>query len=467
MSGFLGWLKSNVIIVVLGILTVVPLPVAWFVASGMNSKLREERQSEATKALRDVESSTVTYTLPVLSEGEEPVSDSGPPNAAKTEFYRAERAKREAMLATVRERAAAFNDKGRGVLVEGLFPQPANKAAEQLLVFDMAKRAQATGGDALVSAYDELFRSLRVRPALDAEVLRDQLAARKSALMAQIAPGIAENEIEASAREQIEQRLVEQRLGTLETHARDTSYYGDASMLPPAVPTTVPTLAPTLETCFNWQADYWLVAEVLTALASANDRFDTRGVGGNVLDGVVKRVEAIRFEPMVSAAAIAQAQFQGSEFAEVPEETGAHGRPTGGSDREFGSFSPTPRAGGAGVNQTISLSESFTGRKPGESELFDVRIVEVTLVASYEKLPELINAISSSNFMTVLDADVFAVDPWDMIAQGHYAGADYPVRVELEIETLWLRSWTKQFMPPKVRGALNIPEETATEEGPA
>lgn len=466
MSGFLGWLKSNVIIVVLGILTVVPLPVAWFVAGGMNSKLREERQSEATKALRDVESSTVTYTLPVLSEGEEPVSESGPPNAAKTEFYRAERAKREAMLATVRERASAFNDKGRGVLVEGLFPQPASKAAEQLLVFDMAKRVQATGGDALVSAYDELFRSLRVRPALDAEVLRDQIAARKSALMAQIAPGIAENEIEASAREQIEQRLVEQRLGTLETHARDTSFYGDASMLPPAVPTTVPTVAPTLEICFNWQADYWLVAEVLTALASANDRFDTRGVGGNVLDGVVKRVEAIRFEPMVSAAAIAQAQFQGSEVDEAPVELGGHGRPVAGSDREFRSPSPRSPAGG-NAGQPLVLSESFTGRKPGESELFDLRIVEVTLVASYEKLPELINAISSSNFMTVLDADVYAVDPWDMIAQGHYAGADYPVRVELEIETLWLRSWTKQFMPPKVRGALNIPEETATEEGPA
>lgn len=455
MSGFLGWLKSNFIIVILGILTVVPLPVAWFVAGGMNSKLREERQSEATKALRDVESSTVTYTLPVLSESEEAVSDSGPPNAVKTEFYRAERAKREAMLATVRERAVAFNAKGRGVLVEGLFPQPASKAAEQLLVFDMAKRVQATGGETLVSAYDELFRRLRIRPAQDAEVLREQIAARKSALMAQIAPGIAENEIEVSARQQIEQRLVEQRLGTLETHARDTSFYGDASMLPASIPTSVPAVAPTLEMCFNWQADYWLVSDILTAFAEANDRFDTRGVGGSVIEGVVKRVESIAFEPMVSAVALAPTPTE--EFSEGGSAHGAdYARQRAENPAAYGA---APGAAPGGV--------SFTGRKQGENDLYDVRVASVTLIASYEKLPELVNAISSSNFMTVLDADVYAVDPWDMVAQGFYLGTDYPVRVEMKVETLWLRSWTTQFMPTKVRQALGIVDENATEEGPA
>lgn len=456
MKGFLTWLKANVVIVILGILTVVPLPVAWYIAGGMNSKLREERQSEAQKALRDIEGANVAYTLPLLGEGQEPISDDGPPNAIKTEFYRAEREKRESMVATVRERAVEFNAKGRDVLVDGLFPQPASKAAEQLLVFDMAKRVQATGGENAVSAYDELFRRLRIRAPLDSEFLREQIGARKAALMTQMAPGIAENEIDEVARAQISQKLVEQRLGALETHARDTSFYADATILPPSVPRTVPTVAPGLVECFNWQADYWLVSDVLSALASANDQFDTRGVGGNVLDGVVKRVESIAFAPMVSG------------VAQVPGQTEDLGRDLGGHGRPMGSSPAQPRAPQSSVapGAEVTFGESFTGREPSEGDLYDIRKVKVTLIASYEKLPALINAISSYNLMTVLDADVYAVDAWDQIDKGFYAGTDFPVRVELEIETLWLRSWTTQFMPPDVRSILGIAEET-TEEEPA
>lgn len=457
MKGFLTWLKANILIVILGILTVVPLPVAWYIAGGMNSKLREERQSEASKAYRDIEGANVTYTLPVLSEDGEPIADQGPPNAIKTEFYRAEREKREAMVAAVKERAVAFNAKNHGALVEGLFPEPARGAPAQLLPFEMAKRVQATGGETGVSAYDELFRRLRIRPALDPDFLREQIGARKAALMTQMAPGIAENEIDEIAWNQIVQKLVEQRLGALETHARDTSFYADSSVLPLAVPRTVPTVAPSLVACFNWQADYWLVSDVLSALASANDRFDTRGVGGNVIDGVVKRVESISFGPFVSAQSLAQAPG-----AEPVGEIGGHGRPLdSGRDRPA-----APRQSSA-AGAEVLFGESFTGRNASEGELYDVRKVRVTLIASYEKLPALIDSISSYNLMTVLDADIYAVDAWDQIEQGYYAGTDYPVRVELEIETLWLRSWTKAFMPPEIRAALGIADETASEEDPA
>ncbi len=460
MSGVLSWLKSNIIIVILGILIVVPLPVAWYIAGGMNSTLRQERQSEASKALRDVESAKVTYTLPVLDANEAALRDEGPPNAIKTDFYRAERVKREAMVASVKERAVEFNSKNRSVLIQGLFPEPERGAPAQLLPFEMAKRVQATGGENAVSAYDELFRRLRIRPALDAEILREQIAARKQALMSQIAPGISENEMEESARAQINQKLVEQRLGALETHARETSFYADASVLPDAVPKSVPSVAPNLQLCFNWQADYWLVSDILTALTEANNQFDTRGVGGNVIDGVVKRVESISFQPMVSELT---AQASGEDMFSSEPLTGdaalrAQTRARVLQERNMASSSsPTAAVGG----------QSFTGRATGESDLYDVRVVKVTLIASYQKLPALINAISSYNFMTVLDADIYAVDPWDLISNGYFAGTDYPVRVELEIETLWLRSWTKEFMPPGVRQSLGIVDETGTEEGPA
>jgi len=87
-------------------------------------------------------------------------------------------------------------------------------------------------------------------------------------------------------------------------------------------------------------------------------------------------------------------------------------------------------------------------------------------LASYEKLPALINSISSYNFMTVLDADIYAVDQWEQVENGYYAGTDFAVRVELEIETLWLRSWTKEFMPASVREQLGVAADEPT-DGPA
>ncbi|GAB5496499.1 MAG: hypothetical protein Phyf2KO_15790 [Phycisphaerales bacterium] len=448
MSGFLSWLKSNMIIAILAILTIVPLPVAWYLSSGMNKSLREERQSEAQKALRDVNGATVSYSLPTLSADEPPVEDNSPPNSVKTQFYKAEREKREAIIAKVKERAIEFNSKDRGVLLEGLFPEPASLASGQLLQPQFAEIMVATGGDESTSAYDRLFDRLRINEPVDTDTLREQLAARKAALMNQLAPGTAEEEIDEATREQIKQQLVEQRLGTYETHARDTSFYANADILPSSVLRTAPLAQPSLVDCYNWQFTYWVIEDVLTAFVEANDRFDSSGVGGNVLDGVVKQVESIEFSPVVSV----ESGQQSSSSDMFPPREGRDGQSGRNSSR-------LQSAEGAGVG-------TVTGRSAEESNLYDVVPVQVTLVASYEKLPALFDAISAHNFMTLLDADIYAVDQWMQIEDGFYAGTDFTVRVEMTIETLWLRSWTKEFMPPSVREQFGIQLEEPT-EGPA
>lgn len=448
MSGMLSWLKSNIVIVLLAILTVVPLPVAWYFSSGMNKELRDERQSEAQKALRDVTSAKVTYSLPPLSQTEEPIQINTPPNAVTTEFFKAEREKRESIVARVKDRAVEFNSKNRGVLLDGLFPEPSSGPSGQILRPQFAQMVVATGGDDFESAYDKLFDRLRIRTPVDSELLREQLAARKASLMSQLAPGTPESEMDEATRDQIKQQLVEQRLGAYETHARDTSFYADDSILPQSVPRTVSPVDPSMTACFSWQADYWLIDDILTALAAANDEFDTQGVGGNVLDGVVKRVESITFEPLVTASAT---QTSANDQYEMPL-SGDDIRRQARRERDAREGRGLPGAQAAG----FVAAGTFTGRGDEPSDLYDVRNVKVSLIASYEKLPALINSISSYNFMTVLDADIYSVDQWQQIENGFYAGSDFTVRVELEIETLWLRSWTKQFMPADVRDQLGI-----------
>ena len=455
MSGFLSWFKSNIILVILGILTVVPLPVAWYFSTGMNAKLRESRQEEAQKALRDVQNAKVTYSLPALSNTEEPVSDNGPPNAAKTAFYKAELEKRLSAIEQIKQRAVSFNEKDHHVLLEGLFPMPESPAAGQILRPEMASIVLAHGPEDEPSAYDKLFKRLRIRPPLDPVQLAEQLAARKSALMDQLAPGTAESALDEATRAQIEQQLVEERLARYETHARDTSIYGDDSILPAVVPRVVPSIDPSIETCFEWQMDYWLIEDLLSAMVEANNMFDATGVGGNVLVGPVKRIESIEFAPMFvgvqSAAAESQNIFEGSADAQA---------------RELARSRNAERGGFAGAGGGPVPSGTFTGRESEKSELYDVRVATVTMIVSYEKLPALINAISGYNFMTVLDADLYAVDQWEQIEQGYYAGGDFPVRVEMQIETLWLRNWTKQYMPPSIRTQLGIPDDLPT-DGPA
>lgn len=454
MSGVLSWLKSNIVILILAILTVVPLPVAWFMSSGMNKTLREDRQSEAQKAMRDINGATVSYALPTLSVDEPAIEDSSPPNSVKTQFYKAEREKREAIISKVKERALEFNSKGRGVLLDGLFPEPASLASGQLLQPQFAGMVIATGGDESASAYDRLFDRLRINEPVDTETLREQLAARKAALMNQLAPGTAESEMDEATREQIKQQLVEQRLGTYETHARDTSFYANADMLPGSVLRVAPLAQPSLSDCFNWQFNYWVIEDVLSALVSANDSFDSTGVGGNVLDGVVKQVESIEFAPLVTVTVQSSNTFEEMNFTGGDAAARARADRLNQVDRNIGS-----RPGGGFVE-----SGTITGRSSEESSLFDVVPVTVTMIASYEKLPKLFDAIASHNFMTVLDADIYAVDQWGQIEQGFYAGTDHLVRVELTIETLWLRSWTKEFMPTSVREQLGIPTDEFIED---
>ena len=66
--------------------------------------------------------------------------------------------------------------------------------------------------------------------------------------------------------------------------------------------------------------------------------------------------------------------------------------------------------------------------------------------------------------MTVTDVDLYEVDIWEDLERGYYYGSDHVVRAVLSIETVWLRSWMKDFMPSTVRTALGVPQEQSQED---
>jgi hypothetical protein len=100
-NGVVGWLKSNILIVIFAVLIIV-LPAGGFVGSSMwNKKIKTQAQDELSNKKRLVDGvSRVTYTLPPIAEGEAPFEDAGAPNAAMTEFFLEQREARQARSRT-------------------------------------------------------------------------------------------------------------------------------------------------------------------------------------------------------------------------------------------------------------------------------------------------------------------------------------------------------------------------------
>jgi hypothetical protein len=78
------------------------------------------------------------------------------------------------------------------------------------------------------------------------------------------------------------------------------------------------------------------------------------------------------------------------------------------------------------------------------------------LVVDTQRLPEVLDAICSYNFFTVTSMRLSAVDPFDDVQSGFFYGSAPVTKVSLTIETVWLREWTMQYMPPQIKEALGI-----------
>ena len=94
---------------------------------------------------------------------------------------------------------------------------------------------------------------------------------------------------------------------------------------------------------------------------------------------------------------------------------------------------------------------SFTGRRT--NPLFDVRDVTVRLCVDTARLPAVSDALSRRNFITILDVDLVPDDHYQAAHGGFFYGSEPVSEVTLQLETIWLRSWTTEFMPDDTKSA--------------
>ncbi len=444
MKPVMNWVKAHWMIVACVAVILIVLPAGYVGSMLWNDSIKTAREREGKAKLDEVNNSKITYAAPTLSAESKALEAKAAPNTKMTEFFKQQSDKVRALGEAVVKDAEQFNRMGRKPLVEGLFPKAANRSEEN---FKSLEIAQLLVGDPLAgrpAAYQKLLDDVRAGPPSDPRKVYQQLkdAMDRENEKNRGAAG-AEPVRSKEEQEKLTAMMVNLRRDAYLRAARSVSVYATLDSFPGGVAVpgeaganmggilrVVPPQPPGVTQSFVWQWDYWLLQDLLNVVRVANAGPD--GTPRAVPDSIVKRIGKI----VIDAAP--------GSIAPPASADGA----------------PAPAAGSMALTSVLpaDFAHSITGRRAGpENPLYDIRKAKMTLVVSSARLPEFLNAIGRSNFISVLDIDIGDVDMWADLEQGYYYGEENVVRVDVELETIWLRSWTMQYMPAEIRQRLGLP----------
>jgi len=440
-STILTWVKANLLIVISCALIVILLPVGWFFSNSWNSSIQEKAQDAYKKEKNRLNSaSSIEYSLPAVLTGESDLSESRAPNALVTRFYKEQRELRDAQVTEVVNRGTAFNQADHIVPVDGLLPESINDIEFRKKGFRLGELV--AGSPEIPSIYARLIRKLNAGDAPNPAVLASELKQYKAQQEEVYAATSPDGNISDAQIKQLNQDLIQRRLGQYAGQANSIAFYCPLSAIQTAeqikgyshIPQTIPGYdSITQEGVYTWVWDYWIISDILRAAADANT--DDSGVSLTVPSAPVKHIEDIRIAEFTVASGDTEDDFSSSG--------GRSGR--SGRSGSFSSSDPDPD----GIN-----FKSYTERE--SSDAYDIRYVELTLIASSKDLTTFFDALGKTNYMTVIDTDLSQVDPWEALDRGYFYGDDHIVRAHITIETIWLRSWTAPLMPETVRSALGV-----------
>ncbi len=444
MSGVLNWIKANLYTVVF-IAIMIAAPVAMWVVSGkMNAAVRDEVQKRSGRIseLNSLEKTTVKLDNPV--PGNVAVNASVLVNRKLLDRFRevADLISKDAEL--VRARVLEVNQKGRGVLLDRLFPSPAEHERETLPM-DMYL--------ALRSAYERLLADLNAGSPPSLEAMREELEAAEARSRTQILMKEAREGLTAEEEAWLTEQLTKTRLAQYAEAARQISLYLTLDRLGVPTEAEIPVAAEgdgNVE-MFRWQWDYWIVQDILAALKGANEPYDS------VVEAPVKRLVSLT---MLDDAAPSAARSANQGVGAPTGSFGTSGRSGRRSDSKSKS-SGRSRKGSAGAvpnssrEVPLDYRVSFTGRTT--NSLYDVRRVRLVIIADSARIPEVFDALARQNFFTILDVRVDSVDLFESVGGGYFYGSSSVSQLTIELETVWLREWTAPFMPDELKQLLGIP----------
>ena len=409
---FLDWAKSHYVVAALLGLAILAVPAAVYFSGDWSAKIQKAAQDETTKLAATVKSTPITYRTNEMP-GQAVIEYPGPPNQELINTFATLRAAQAKEAAEVVTRAIEVNRSNRPLLVEGLFPSP----SQQDETIKRRDFARAFFGDGLQQLLKKHRASGPRNPAELAVDLAD--AARKLAQVDNAAQLTPDQLALISA------QLWAARVSAYKAQARNTGIFADMSTfrLPQA------TEEPTLREAFDFQQQFWIFDEIFSIAGAAN-----LNTSGGVPGAVVKRIISIEVEPMRVPAPAADPSAGGAPAADpsVPD-----------------------------------FRSSITGRVGGNS-LYDIRYANAEMIVSAPRFATFLNAVGRNRFVSVVGLSIEKVDVLEDLKAGYYYGDELVVRAKVRFETVWLRDWLKDILPPELASAFGVaPPAAADPNAPA
>ncbi|MFI4917333.1 MAG: hypothetical protein ACIAS6_12610 [Phycisphaerales bacterium JB060] len=442
MKNMMAFMKKRWPLIVAILVILVALPMAWVFSGKLNDRIKRTQENAANNLMTRLDGLKVTYELPAPYEGMEPVIERGVmPHPRLTEFFRQEQQLQSERLAEATQEIIDFNSKGRGVLVEGLFPeQPEDDSEAQLMRLRMQDLLIPGDGD---SAYERLLESIGATMPPEPQSVLDQLNDTRARLFERESAQSGTTEMDPEEQEAMEQELSAQRVSLYARPAQENSIYMSLDVLPegspfqvaPGFPRQARSNTPNHGLTFLWQLDFWLAQDLFGFLGEANSR------GGELLpivEAPIKRVLRIEGRPL----RLDRVSGQG-EYPEPVDQ---------GPDPSAQLFEPR-------------FYTSPSGRQADWlNQLYDIRQVQMSMVVDSARIPEIIDAAARYNLITVTDLDIKPVDVWNDLERGYYYGPDHVVQLDVELELVYLRAWTAPLMPNVIRQELGLEPHPEPEE---
>ncbi len=422
MKKYLEWVKKHLVFVILLAVAILAFPVMFFISNGMNAKGRKAVESDTMQLSQTLNSLRVNYSVEPVMPGLPGFSASRPPNAATTDALKILIGQSIEQVDKARAMVVEFNKNDFHPIVEGLFPKPTD--GESVAKRDaMARRWVPWNADYLRDAGAG-------RPPAASEVARrvEEKRLREVDRLLGLNPDAAAITPELEA--EIRSALVQERVNAYSAPAQQSIlFYASPDALASVAPFAGASV-PELELCWEWQWVSWVNQMLIDAVRAANE-YDLA-----VAQAPVKRIEQITVEPLAYPGGSTNVASDLTQ--EIPQRFEASI-----SGREYSPDNP--------------------------NALYDIRYATMRMIVASKRIPEILDAFASSNLITAIDLDIAAVDDLQSLAAaGYHFGGEHVVRVHVRVETIWLREWMREYMPPTVRTRLGVqPPEGQENENPS
>lgn len=467
MKPVLAWVKSNLVIVILTVVILILLPTAWFLSNMWDTKIRTAQEKQAKDQYQKLAALKVNYTLPQLDPKAQPVSHNEVPNLALINWFKEQRDVLTTQANAVVKKAEDFN-KGVGPdaasvgrtehkpLVEGVFP-----AGEQAKIDEMEDALLGNRGRP--NPYREMLKEVRAGDPADPVALAESLTEYRTREIDKITAG--KRDLTPEEQTTLAKQMTDRRVGEYQARAAAVSFYASMNVLPKNRQAAfVPTGAHldqnnlNLADMFLFQWDYWIMKDIFAAIKLANTTGNTIA---NVDRAVVKRIEKLEITlPVARTGGSSGGSGSGGFDPRMPDPYANQNQ-----YQDPATMGAAPVATTPGM-APLDYTRSITGRL-ATNNVYDTRVVTLTAVVSSARLPDFVSAIERTNFMTVTDMDLSEVKVWEDLAQGFYYGPEHVVRVNMTIETVWLRSWMTKYMPATLKTNLKIEAPPVDPNAPA